>query len=266
MLHGLGDHGGRFGSFARRLAESGWVSVAPDIPGHGCSAGSRGCRVRYSTLMKHIAAVRHQMAQRFPNVRQFLFGHSMGGNLAINYTIRSKEFDAAACPKVDGLILNAPMLMPAPSIRRDHVFAAWLAGRMVPWAKVSRPVEPEKLTGDRSRLEEIQSDQMTHSRVSLGFATELLAQGRFALDHAMNLEIPTRIDCGESDSLVSQSACRHLAIRLGKHAIYRGWKDQRHDLLRDIAADRLVEEIIDWLNVSCSQSARESNLARRRAA
>ena len=262
MLHGLGDHGRRFRRIAESVCVRGWVVVAMDLPGHGQSPGKRGCYVRYADLMRHISALRSQLSERFGNVGHVLFGHSMGGNLALNYAIRRQEFDCQRCAPLSGLNLCAPFLLPPKLPRRDQVLAAWVTGHLIPWFRLNRPVDRSELTQDSAHARQMAADPNLHSRVSLGLATELLAQGRFALDHAHQINIPTRIDCGGADRLISRSACRHATMRIGENADYRLWQGQRHDLLHDTGADKVIASMTKWVTEVVSGRDRE----RRRAA
>ena len=92
IAHGLGDHGGRYRDFAQRLNKKGWHVVAFDLLGHGESPGRRGCVDSYDGVLSDIGTVRRDVQKRLPGARQVLLGHSMGGNLAVNYALRQQEF------------------------------------------------------------------------------------------------------------------------------------------------------------------------------
>lgn len=249
FVHGLGDHSARFQRLAERWCDRRWAVLGLDLPGHGLSRGKRGGSVSYERLLKHVAATRLQMKRRFPDAVQVLMGHSMGGNIAMNYAIRRGEFDDVETPPLDALVMCSPMLLPPNPLRRDQVLAAWLTGRMIPWFRFRNHTPLAKLTGDIVQMRAIRSDPLIHDRVSLGLATRLVTEGRFALDHADKLDLPCRIDIGSDDALVSQAACRHAAIRIGGNAEFRIWENQRHDLLHDSLADQVIDELCQWTNL-----------------
>ena len=249
MIHGLGDYGSRFRRFAADLVAAGWAVLALDLPGHGDSPGRRG-DAKYSDLLMHVAAARRQMSERFPGRVQVVFGHSMGGNLAINYSLRRDELHRGNPPDLGGVILCAPMLMPPRSLPRPQIFAAWLTGRMVPWWTLSAAADVGKLTGDELAAQAIREDPHRHSRLTLRLGTDLIAQGRFAMDRASDVDVPTMILFGDADDLIDQHACRHLAMRIGDHAECQCWAGQRHDLLHDTGATAVTGSIASWLQTT----------------
>lgn len=246
IVHGLGDHGGRYRHFAARLNQLGWHVAAFDLPGHGVSPGRRGCVDSFDGVLSDLAHVRQQVHQRFPNAKQVLLGHSMGGNLSLNYVLRQEEF-ASDVGELASLVLCAPVLLPPNPPPRPKIFAAWLTGYLLRWLTIRRPVSGQTLSSDPDLVAAIKNDPLTHGRVSIYLATQILSQGRWAIDHARELSTPTLIMYGENDSLIDTAACDHLAIRVGEHAQCLTWPDRQHDLLHDIGHEEVVEGLVGWL-------------------
>ncbi len=99
VIHGLGDHSGRYEALARHLVGQRWSVCAFDLPGHGLSPGDRGRVDSFDGLLGDIAFARASVRERFADLPQVVFGNSMGGNLAINYALRRGDIE----PRVDGL-------------------------------------------------------------------------------------------------------------------------------------------------------------------
>lgn len=248
LVHGLGDHGGRYESFARRMIKRGWAVFACDLPGHGRSPGRRGSAKSYDSVLRIISSSRSLMSQRFGFDHQILLGHSMGGNFAVNYSLRRSEFDAYAQPGPTGLVLMAPMIMPPDFLDRPKVFAAWGTGQLFRWIRLSKPARIEQLTRDQDVAKRIESDPLQHTQISLYLATQLLAQGRFALDHAGETDTPTLIMHGDEDELIDQAACRNLALRMRDRSEFVRWPGGRHDLINDVDAETLADHLVGWMN------------------
>lgn len=259
FVHGLGDHGGRFDQFAKRMVDTGWAVYAMDLPGHGKTPGRRGIASSYDGLLQLIAAARETLHDTLPQIPQVLVGHSMGGNLAVNYAIRHREFEPLSMPSLAGLTLVAPILLPPQPMDRSKVFAAWGTGQLLRWIRISKPAQVEQLTGDLAMAERIKSDPLQHSQISLYLATQLLAQGRFALDHAAKLQIPTLVMYGEDDELIDKAACKNLALRIQAsdpvsihpRSELSRWPGGRHDLVNDVDADRVRDKLVGWMNRRC---------------
>ncbi len=248
LVHGLGDHGGRFASFAKRMLRRRWAVFAFDLPGHGRSPGRRGTVKSYDSILQIIASSRRLLWDRFGEKDQVVVGHSMGGNFAVNYALRRDEFDSVSTPDLSGLVLVAPMLMPPTFLDRPKLFAAWGTGQLFRWIQISKPARVEQLTRDQEAAERLRADPLQHSHVSLYLATQLLAQGRFALDHAAEIETPTLIMQGTEDELIDQAACRNLALRMRDRGESVRWSGGRHDLIHDVDADAVADQMAGWMN------------------
>ncbi|WP_286178378.1 alpha/beta fold hydrolase [Rhodopirellula sp. JC639] len=248
LVHGLGDHGGRHASFAKRMLRRGWAVFAVDLPGHGRSPGRRGTAKSYDSVLQIIAAARKLLWESFAEKDQVLIGHSMGGNFAVNYALRHDEFDAYGTPDLSGLILVAPMLMPPSFLDRPKIFAAWGTGQLFRWIRLSKPPRMDQLTRDDDVAERLRADPLQHSQISLYLATQLLAQGRFALDHAAGIETPTLVLLGDEDELIDQAACRNLSLRMRAWSEFVRWPGGRHDLLHDVDAEDVADHLAGWIS------------------
>src|SRR5215213_2887966 len=83
LVHGHGDHSGRYAHVAAALGQHGYASIAFDHRGHGKSAGRRGHTPSYDVLLNEIAWALGEAERRYPGQPRFLYGQSMGGNLAL---------------------------------------------------------------------------------------------------------------------------------------------------------------------------------------
>ena len=189
--------------------------------------GRRGSARSFDRLLADIDCavrdVRRQLGElQRSNLPLVLLGHSMGGNLAINYALRRAEFSAEG-NEVDGLVLAAPMLLPPEPPPRPYIFAAWITGHLLPSLRVHRAIDVERLTSDPDEADAIAADPQMHASITIYLATQLLSQGRWALDHACALAIPMLVMFGEQDELIDQAACEHLPIRAGDQATVVRW-------------------------------------------
>jgi alpha-beta hydrolase superfamily lysophospholipase len=191
-------------------------------------------------MLEDIDAARGTLTEHCPGVPQWLFGHSMGGNLVANYTLRWKH-------NLRGVILSAPMLLPANPPKRDQIFAAWLTGKILPFVRFSSPVNPDQLTHDQAEIERASNDPLMHSRISLRLGTQLLAQGRYVLDHASRLSVPTLVLHGDTDSTTDTSASHAFCLRVGDRATYVNFPDMLHDILHEIDRDQVFRTLTSWL-------------------
>ncbi|MGB9521640.1 MAG: alpha/beta hydrolase, partial [Anaerolineales bacterium] len=100
LIHGLGEHSGRYEHVAARLTRAGFGLVGFDLRGHGKSSGKRGDTPSFEAYMQDIDRFRQEVQTRYQPAFEFLYGHSLGGLLLLNYLIRRK-------PSVRGAISSA---------------------------------------------------------------------------------------------------------------------------------------------------------------
>lgn len=246
VVHGLGDHTGRFANLGESLCEIGWATLAFDLPGHGKSPGTAGKVESFDSVLEDIAAARETAARALPGVPQVLLGHSMGGNFATNYVLRLRNSSDDDDDLV-GLALCAPMLLPPRPMPRPFILAAWLTGYLVPWIKFRRDVDARTLTNDEDEIQAIENDPLMHSQISMYLATQLVSQGRWAIDHAGEIKVPTLIMYGKEDALIDRAACDHFAIRVGRHATVVTWPNTRHALFHDHDREFVIQRLKQWL-------------------
>lgn len=240
LVHGLGEHSDRYRELASRLASRGVATLAFDQQGHGNSPGRRGSPRSYDSMLRDIAHAIHTLSQHTGDAPSILFGHSMGGNLAANFTLRWEH-------NLVGVILSAPMLLPKNPPKRDQIFAAWLTGKLLPFIRIHSPVSPSQLTHDKREIELAENDSRMHSRVSLRLGTQLLAQGRYALDHAREITLPLLVLHGDEDSTTDAAASHAFCIRVGETAQYVNFPEMYHDVLHEIGREKVYETIDQWL-------------------
>ena len=254
-VHGLGDHSGHFDAFADAANEEGWSVAAIDLPGHGDSPGVPGKVSSYTDCLLDIEAFRRDIADRTDECPQWLMGHSMGGNLSINYALRHESLrnesstrELAAVDPPVGMVLLSPMLLPPQTVTRPQIFAAWLTGHLVPWFRVHKRAKVRDLTADAQQAKRIAADPRRHSKLSIYLATQLLSQGRWAIDHARDLKLPTLLIYGEHDSLIDRDAVGNTAVRIGRDATIVHWPAGRHDLLHDCDSNLVQQRILTWMH------------------
>jgi alpha-beta hydrolase superfamily lysophospholipase len=102
LSHGLGEHGGRYARLTAALEARGVAVHALDHRGHGRSGGTRGHADRFDDLVRDLEAFRR--ASLPAGVPTFLFGHSMGGLVALRHLQAHPEVEWA------GVVLSAPLL------------------------------------------------------------------------------------------------------------------------------------------------------------
>ncbi len=252
IIHGFGDHGGRFAGMANSLASMGLSVIACDLVGHGRSPGKRGVIVSYDSLLDEVERTLSHAHGCWPKIPHFLFGQSMGGNLVLNWAIRR---DRSSIP-LFGLVAGSPMLR-SPNTPKEAFMNAgrWLAKRL-PNLRIPTPVQVSKLSQDRRAQDAYLRDPWVHRSMSLRLAASLIDSGLWAIEHASELRVPALLMHGSDDTLTCPNGTREFAERAGQIVTHRSWHGCRHDLHDEPQRERVFAMMAHWLKEQCVSSIR----------
>lgn len=241
LLHGLGEHCGRYEALARRLCARGWRVRGHDHVGHGRSAGRRGVPASEDQLGAHARAEFERFAAEFDR-RPVLLGHSLGGALAA-------ELVAHGGLEVSGLVLSSPAL--DPGLGRAQRALAAVLGALAPSLAVGNGLDPEQLSRDPEAVAAYRADPLVHDRVSARLVRWLLQAGARAQAAAPRLAVPTLMLVSGSDRLVDPAGSRRFAAATPKGRVDLHWyAELRHEAFNELAADRerVVADLERWLD------------------
>src|SRR6266516_8163852 len=110
-VQGLGGHGGYYRELACQVALNGTIVVAPDLRGHGHSAGVRGDIDRFDRFVMDVDSAVTWASATWPDTPIFVLGESMGASIAIQYIV-SEKYCANQIP-IAGLVFVSPVLSSA---------------------------------------------------------------------------------------------------------------------------------------------------------
>lgn len=250
LVHGFGDHGGRFAGMATTLASFGIAVQALDLVGHGRSPGRRGCIDSYDQLLDEVYDSLQHSTDSFPRIPQFLFGQSMGGNLVLNLALR-RPLDVK---RVDGLIVVSPMLRAGEMPKERFMDAGrWLAAKIPNW-RIKAPVVVAKLSHDRRAQDAYSRDRWVHRNMSLRLAINLVDSGLWAIENSSLLETCTLLMHGSEDTLTCPKASQSFAEKSNGIATFRLWNGCRHDLHDELQRERVFDFMTRWMKQQCVTS------------
>lgn len=250
VIHGFGDHSGRYAGMGTSLASLGIGVRAIDMIGHGRSPGRQGCIDSYDQLLDEVENSVAQSTQMFPRMPHFLFGQSMGGNLVLNLALRRPE----SLSGVSGIVAGSPMLKATKMPKENFMNAGrWLATKIPNW-RIKTPVVVSKLSSDRRAQDAYLMDRWVHRNMSLRLAANLIDSGLWALQHAWMLKHPTLLMHGSDDALTCPAASQCFADATEEVVTFKSWAGCRHDLHDDVQRERVFAFMVHWMKRRCISS------------
>jgi alpha-beta hydrolase superfamily lysophospholipase len=240
LVHGLGEHSGRYAHVGLRLNDAGFSLLGFDLRGHGRSGGPRGHTSSYDTILDDISRLVDEAAALFPGQPRFLYGHSMGGGLVLNYALRRR-------PSLAGVIATSPWLRLALAPSPAKLALARATGHLLPTFTQSNGLNPADLSRDPEVVRAYESDPLVHGRISSRLAVSVLDAGEWALAHAAEFALPLLITHGSADRITSAEASREFARHVSGDSTFRLWEGFYHETHNEPEKAQVLGFMADWL-------------------
>ncbi|CAI6083535.1 alpha/beta hydrolase [Cohnella sp. JJ-181] len=248
IVHGMGEHMGRYDHVADMLNEAGYAALGFDQRGHGRTLGKRGHTPSYDGLLEGVDLLFKEAARRYPGLPVILYGHSMGGNVALNYLLRRK-------PDVAGAVIGSPWLKLAFAPPQAQVVIGRLVERVYPGFTNKRPMNVDHLTADPGMAERYRADPLGHGHITARFFFGVQRAGSWAIQHAHELSAPVLLMHGDDDRVTSIAASRQFAERAGKLCEYREWHGYKHELHNELERGPVLAVMRDWIAARLAPNA-----------
>ena len=240
LVHGFGEHCLRYTPYLKYFTGSGIAVLGFDLRGHGQSGGKRGVIISYNTLMDDIEIAITKTKEQFPGVPHFIYGHSMGGNLALNYLIRRK-------PELKGGIIGSPWLVLANDPGFIIKAVASFLKRIFPNITLDSKLENDYMSTDKSEVEKYRNDPLNHSRISFRLFSEITRTGLWAVANTGKLKIPVLLMHGNADKITSFQASKLAAMNSNGMIEFVEWEDRYHELHNETNREEVAEKVIGWI-------------------
>lgn len=241
LVHGYAEHAGRYKPLVQALAGVGVETFAVDLRGHGRSAGPRADVVDFGDYVADVDVLRRHIAEQRPGVPVLVFGHSMGGAVALRFALERPD-------ALDALVLSAPFLRPSlPPPRWLLGVSGWLA-RSLPQLPV-QALDARALSRDPEAVEAYRKDPLTYTgRVKARMGHALVTAGAPLLERAGELRAPTLIVHGAADDIADPRASEELAGKLPAALVtLRLYHGSYHELLNDLDRELVLADILGWI-------------------
>lgn len=246
IVHGYGEHGGRYARYVDHLVPHGYAMYTFDLRGHGRSPGPRGHVGSWDEFRSDVRAFLDFVRQREPDIPIFLLGHSMGGLLVLDIALRHSEGLA-------GVIASAPALAQT-AVSPMLMMLARVLSRLYPSFSIEARRNGAALTRDPEAIAAHESDPLIHTRGSARMAVEMSRAMAWTREHASNWRLPLLVLHGTEDRVVPFAASRAFFDRVPvgnkEFLTYEGGYHEPH---HDIEADRVVEDVERWLDCQVIQ-------------
>lgn len=241
IAHGMAEHSGRYKNLADYFVSRGYAVYALDHRGHGKSDGVRIYIDRFDDYITDLRTFHELIRKENPETKVFLIGHSMGGTIAVAYSIKYQQ-------DLSGLITSGASLLPATTAPPLLLAIAGIASALFP--KVGTIVlDASAISRDRSVVEAYENDPLVYrGKIPARTGAELARMWKELPQQMSEIKLPILILHGSSDRLASPQGSKLLYERVSSTdktlKIYDGLY---HEVFNEPEREQVMQDVEQWL-------------------
>jgi acylglycerol lipase len=240
VIHGHGEHGGRYAGLAAAMAPHGIASYAMDVRGHGTSGGPRGHTMSWDDLIGDAVAF-HSLVAAESGVEAVPLGHSVGGSIVMSGVVRGRL-------KPRRFVVSSPALRIKLAVPGWKVALGEVASKLIPALTLDSELQPALISRDPAVVTAYVSDPLVHHKMSARFYTEWQAANKEILERAAEIKLPFLATHGSGDGIIDSAATEELDRRATvpghKLIIYPGFF---HEPYNDLGKEQVFADLAAWL-------------------
>lgn len=240
LVHGFGEHVSRYDHVAQQFLDNNISVIGVDLIGHGNSTGKRGVINSMEDFFGCLDSLLKYVEQEASGLPRILYGHSMGGNIVLNYLIKTagKDFCCA--------MATSPWLKLS---KRPSAFKLFLAKTMnVIYPSLQQPAGLD--IEDISSVVEVQNDYLNdplnHDTISVRLANEIMDNGLHAIASASTLNLPLLLAHGDADAITSPKASESFSDACTT-ATLKIWPGLRHETHNEHNQNEVIAFYVKWV-------------------
>ncbi|MGZ3459470.1 MAG: alpha/beta hydrolase [Archangium sp.] len=243
VVHGYGDHIGRYRTTFDALTAQGFAMHGFDYRGHGRADGRRGFCASWPDYLDDLAGFWERVRSAAEGRKVFLLAHSHGGLMAVHLLGRG------GLEGLSGLVLSAPYFKLAITPPALKLVAAKVVGRVLPWMPIKTELTPESLSRDEAVQRAVSQDPLYNQIVTpRWFIESTQAQAR-VMSLASEVKVPLFLLCGAEDGVASVETGRLFFEAVGsKDKEYKAYPGMRHEPLNELGKEEVQRDISRWIS------------------
>ena len=246
IIHGQGEHGGRYQHFAHYLGDDYDLIVAPDLPGHGRSEGIRGHVERFDEYVDDALLAWTWLQKQVPvSCKLDWFGHSMGGLVSLRTFLYRNDLNA------DHLIISSPLIGLKVEVPVAKVLAAKLISKVWGSLQMDTGLDATKVSRDENVVEAYLKDRLNHSIATpkFFFSMKSAMEGLIASDLRIHEKTRVLFQLAGEDEIVDTSSAKDFFERFKhedkKMIVYPGLY---HEIFNETVKENVFEDLKGWLH------------------
>ncbi len=240
-VHGLGSHSGLLTFVGQFFAGRGFVFVAPDMRAYGHYSGRKGHVDRFDEFTSDLQILFKSTQERFPGLKMFMFGHSMGGLHVIRYAMAHPE-------GLTGIVIPCPSVSERLKLGKGAKAIASLLSVLNVKTYVSTGLDLTIIAKNPDVVRRNQEDPLRFDRVTPRFATEGMGARAKAFDSAHLLKVPVLVQQTSADLILIPEANKNFYDRIAsKDKTWKLYEGMYHEPFEDEGGEAVLLDELSWL-------------------
>lgn len=253
IVPGFGEHGGRYDHVANHLTDHGYSTICLDCRGHGKSGGLRGHAGSLGILIDDIEELLKYVRSEHNESMIFLFGHSMGGNLVLNYTLRKP------IGELSGFVASSPWLKlafqpPAWKLKLGNFISG-----IIPKLRQPSNLDVSALSKDRAVCRAYTEDPLVNSKISAGLFHSISLGAEHVRQNASKILTDGLIYHGTADRIIDYETTRETVESTGENVSWISYDGVFHEPHNDLEKETVLNNLVDWLDSMIKRKATSDN-------
>jgi alpha-beta hydrolase superfamily lysophospholipase len=241
VVHGFGEHSGRYERFAEGMGARGMSTYAVDLRGHGNSPGQRGYVDSWSQWTDDASAfVRH--VEQTSGTEVVPLGHSFGGATMLSTVLAGK------LPSSKRFIVSSPALKLKVAVPGWKITLGNATSRLVPRFTLDTPTHGQLLSRIPEVAKAYDHDPLVHGKMSSRLYSEWQQATKDIAAHASQIKIPFLILAGSDDHLIDPAGSRELHAKTSSMSELHVFDGRLHEPFNDVGSEEVFQVIADWLH------------------
>lgn len=240
LVHGQGEHIGRYAHVAKWYNDHDIALIGFDQQGYGRSEGKRGHAHSMNALLDDIGLLLAQAGERYPDTPIFLYGHSLGGALALQYVIQRD-------PVIGGLIVTSPLIRLAFQAPALKILVGKLLRRIMPTLTLPTGLAANFISHDPAVVSAYKNDPLVHDKLSAAAGIAILEMGESLDIYSGVFSIPVLLMHGADDKITSAAATRALFGRVVGDITHKEWPGLWHEMHNEKEKEQLFDYTLEWI-------------------
>jgi alpha-beta hydrolase superfamily lysophospholipase len=241
IVHGLGEHSGRYGNYVDYFVPRGYALYGFDTRGHGRSSGPRGYVERFDRFVDDVEQRAAQARLDWPDTPLFILAHSLGSLMGLSYARQYPD-------RLNGLIVTGTALQDTLELPPWQRSLATVLSRVTPSLKVNNGIALSSLSHDSAVIAAYETDPLTHTWATPRLATEAEAVRAQIRQGAATWQVPTLMLHGGADLICVPEGARLFATQTPPGVVgYRTYPGLYHEIHNEPEKEQIFNDVEAWL-------------------